>query len=384
MIRTRCSSAGPASRRGARDADGCSAASRRSRPFSRRLRRSPLPPWAPGRAYTTPPTVLGTPAQGERLTGLGGLWTGVGAMSYAYQWYRCGPTGAHCTSIHGAIRPRYTQSAKDVGQLIGFEITATDKSGEATAYASLVGPIVGTPPLLVPTAQPMVSGAPVQGQKLTVSTGTWSPAAVAFTYAWQRCNPNGRLCTAIAGATNASYTVTAGDIGDGLLAIVQATVGRTTQATWSTATTAAVAKTGPSNSTLPAVTGTAQEGRQLTATSGAWTGSGALTYAYQWYRCDPTGAHCNSIHGARSVTYTLVAKDVAQTLALTVRATDTTGTTSAYASITGPVAAKASTAGRHRPAGTGRREPRPGPGAGGVERRLEHHAERLRLCLAAV
>src|SRR2546421_7450008 len=56
-------------------------------------------------------------------------------------------------------------------------------------------------------------------------------------------------------------------------------------------------------------------------------------------RCDTAGAHCKSIHGATKPTYTQVAKDVASTLGLTVRATDAKGTTSAYANIVGPVAA---------------------------------------------
>src|SRR2546421_4527468 len=59
-------------------------------------------------------------------------------------------------------------------------------------------------------------------------------------------------------------------------------------------------------------------------------------------RCDTAGAHCKSIHGATKPTYTQVVKDVASTLGLTVRATDAKGTTSAYASLVGPVAAAGS------------------------------------------
>ena len=60
--------------------------------------------------------------------------------------------------------------------------------------------------------------------------------------------------------------------------------------------------------------------------------------SYQWYRCDTAGAHCASIHGATSRTYTLGAKDVGKTLGFAVRATDKKGTTNAYASLVGPVA----------------------------------------------
>jgi hypothetical protein len=92
----------------------------------------------------------------------------------------------------------------------------------------------------------------------------------------------------------------------------------------------------------PSVTAVVRQGKQLTAVAGTWSGSGTIQYAYQWYRCDPAGAHCKSIHGATKSTYTQVAKDVASTLGLTVRATDSSGTTSAYANLVGPVAAASS------------------------------------------
>ena len=41
-----------------------------------------------------------------------------------------------------------------------------------------------------------------------------------------------------------------------------------------------IAKTGPINTTLPAVTGTAQDGKQLTATTGAWTTDMFIEAAY--------------------------------------------------------------------------------------------------------
>src|ERR1700759_1217999 len=94
---------------------------------------------------------------------------------------------------------------------------------------------------------------------------------------------------------------------------------------------------GPSASAPPSVTGVLQQGKKLTALTGTWTGSGTITYAFQWYRCDANAAHCSSIHGATGSTYTQVAKDVGQSLGLTVRGTDSTGTAEAYASVSGLV-----------------------------------------------
>ena len=84
-----------------------------------------------------------------------------------------------------------------------------------------------------------ITGTPSsQGGKLEVAGGSWNLTPTAFTYQWQRCNVNGRLCAAIPGAIGSSYTPTAGDVGYRLLAVVQAVANGLPQATLSTTTTA--------------------------------------------------------------------------------------------------------------------------------------------------
>ena len=41
----------------------------------------------------------------------------------------------------------------------------------------------------------------------------------------------------------------------------------------------------PVNTVLPALSGTPQQGSQLTASQGTWTGTQPITFAYQWLRC---------------------------------------------------------------------------------------------------
>jgi hypothetical protein len=293
---------------------------------------------------TARPSVSGTAAVGRRLTGLTGTWAGSGAISYRLQWYRCNELGRACTAIRGATSAGYQLVGRDAGKTIGLTVSATDATGATErAYASLVGPIAPSTPLLVATAQPTLTGTPIQGKSLQVTTGAWSPTPTAVTYAWLRCNRNGRLCDAIANATANSYVVSPLDIGHALVAAVRASFGTSSQSAFSTASAIAVGAevVGPIRAAGPSVGGVAASGRELTASAGTWSGLGPISYAYTWYRCDARGAHCNRVRGATKATYMLGARDAGRTLGLRVDATDSTGTAVAHASLVGPVAPSA-------------------------------------------
>jgi Ig domain of plant-specific actin-binding protein len=298
-----------------------------------------------GPAPTSGPTVIGVAAAGKLLTGLSGNWAGFGAIGYRFQWYRCNAAGGHCLSIHGATSPTYALSGKDVGKTVSLAVRASDSTGTSTGYASLVGPVAPARPLLESTVQPAVSGPPVVGKTLEVTTGTWSPVPEKITYAWERCNANGRICAAIANATTNSYTPVQADLGHALLALVQATNGGTIQNAFSTASPAVVdgSVKGPTAVAGPSVAGAAIQGQPLTAAPGIWKGIGTISFSFQWYRCDTDGAHCTSIRRSAQPAYTPTPKDVGRTIAVTLRATDATGTTVAYASVVGPVAAGGAT-----------------------------------------
>ena len=304
-----------------------------------------------GPTLVSAPVAVGAPVVGQRLTALRGTWSGAATISYHYQWYRCDPSVAHCSSIHGATGPSYRLGTADATRTIGLTVSATDSSGTASAYASAVGLVAPATAAFVSTVQPLVGGAVAQGRTLQVDNGAWSRSPVSFSYSWSRCNQNGRVCAPITGATQASYAATAADVGHALVVLVTASAGGATAAALSAATTGATAGTattttttssGLRNTVAPNVTGSAVQGSQLTATAGAWTGAGTITYAYQWYRCDNAGAHCASIHGATVATYKLTTQDTAHTIGLTVNATNSTGKASAYASLVGPIVAPGS------------------------------------------
>lgn len=108
---------------------------------------------------------------------------------------------------------------------------------------------------------------------------------------------------------------------------------------------------------IPTVSGTFVAGQQLTAAPGGWTGT-AVSYAYQWYRCDGSGANCATIGGASGQTYLLSVVDVGATLEVVVTATNPGGSTSSTSSSTTPIVAAPVT---HKPAPTAKPKPKPKP-----------------------
>lgn len=293
---------------------------------------------ATGPTPTAVPTIAGVLQQGKRLTATAGDWLGAGAISYAYQWHRCDAHGAHCSSIHGSTASTYTEVAQDVGRSLAVTVRATDGTGTTPAYSSLAGLVAPSASLLSAAKQPVLAGDAIVGHTLSATGGSWLGRATSSAYAWLRCNANGRACSTIAGATASTYAVTATDAGHRLLAAVSGATGTTRRTALSLASAPVRAQPAPLNAEPPSVTGTLRVGQRLTATPGTWFGSGAIAYAYQWYRCDDRAAHCSAIGGATKRTYTEVARDAGRTLALTVRASDATGHANAYSSAAGVVA----------------------------------------------
>lgn len=88
----------------------------------------------------------------------------------------------------------------------------------------------------------------------------------------------------------------------------------------------------PEMTALPAITGTATEGEDLTVSNGTWTGDATITYAYSWYRGGL------KIAGASADTYTLVAADVGHKIQARVTATNGVGSRIGFSNLTAAVA----------------------------------------------
>ena len=104
---------------------------------------------------------------------------------------------------------RYTPPASAVGSVVKLTAVAVDKAGNSASRDLYVNVLAGdTPPASpVPVAPPTLLGSPVVGETLGCISGGFLNAPTKLEYAWLR---NGSV---IAGATSASYTLTAADLG---------------------------------------------------------------------------------------------------------------------------------------------------------------------------
>jgi subtilisin family serine protease len=81
----------------------------------------------------------------------------------------------------------------------------------------------------------------------------------------------------------------------------------------------------PANVSPPIITGVAQYGSLMAASTGSWSGV-PTRYSYQWYRCAVDGTNCSPIPGASSPLYAVLAQaDVGGTLGIAVTASNTFG-----------------------------------------------------------
>jgi hypothetical protein len=93
----------------------------------------------------------------------------------------------------------------------------------------------------------------------------------------------------------------------------------------------------PTNTTPPAVTGTAKVGQTLTVSNGTWTGS-PTNYSYRWQRCT-SSTSCTTISDANANTYVVRNADVGHTLRAVVSASNADGLSTANSNMTDTVTA---------------------------------------------
>ena len=213
--------------------------------------------------------------------------------------------------------------------------------GSAVAVAAAFASVGGARTAAVPpsnTSLPTISGSASQGSVLSASPGSWSgDNPITFTYQWQRCDSGGGNCANVAGATAQTYTLVLADVNHTLLADVTAHNGAGTGAASSAKTGVVSGATPPTNSALPAISGSGTVGSTLTTSNGTWGGTAPITYTYAWGRCNSSGAACAAIGGATAHTYIVVSADVGHTLRATVTATNAAGSGQATSGATAAI-----------------------------------------------
>lgn len=97
--------------------------------------------------------------------------------------------------------------------------------------------------------------------------------------------------------------------------------------------------TPPANTAEPVISGRAEQGVRLSASTGTWTGTNPISYAYQWVRCgadggQPDGGNCAIVSGATDRRYRLVGADVGFRMRVRVTATNADGSRTAASNAT--------------------------------------------------
>ena len=269
---------------------------------------------------TGAPTITGTAQVGQTLTaGTAAIMDadGLTSVSYTYQWIRVATDTAE-TNIASATASAYTLVDADLGTTLKVRVSFTDDASNAETLTSAATAAVAAAPNTLATGAPTITGtATASTTGIADADGLTSPG---YTYQWIRVNGTE---ADIAGENSSTYTLVAADLGTTLKVRVSFTDDASNAETLTSAATAPVAAAPNTPATgAPTITGTAQVGQTLTASTTGIADADGLTspgYTYQWIRVNGTEA---DIAGENSSTYTLVAADQGTTIKVTVSFTD--------------------------------------------------------------
>jgi hypothetical protein len=203
-------------------------------------------------------------------------------------------------------------------------ILAALASGAATASGDSTGPPVST-------AQPTAKGLPGMGKQLRTTNGSWSTSAT-FTHQWLRCNASFVDCTDIPGATAATYTIVAADVGHVLGARVTATNAAGSGVALSSGLGPVEARP-PGLQHRPWIKGTKRVGHVLVEAATLWTRSPYM-WRDRWLRCSAGGTVCVRIEKGVGTDYKLTRKDAGHRIRIQVTAFNGAGHTSSISAPT--------------------------------------------------
>lgn len=209
------------------------------------------------------PTVTGTPTIGRTLTAVTGAWSPAPVI-LTYQWLRDG------VAVSGANTSTYVTQSADAAKGLSVRVTGS-KAGYTPSTRTSSSVIVKL--ALTATPTPTITGNAVEGQALSATAGSWSPAPVALRFQWLS---NG---SAISGAATSSYSLTSVDVGRTIaVQVTGSKAGYTTVVKTSASITPIGLKI---TGSVPVITGSARVGSTLAVQAGTWSPS-PVTLSYQW------------------------------------------------------------------------------------------------------
>jgi len=110
-----------------------------------------------GPPNTQPPTIAGTPQEGQTLTASPGTWGGSG-LKFTYQWQRCDQNGGSCADVSSATATTYRLQHVDAGNTLRISVTATDSSGASASAVSVPTAVIAALPQASVTGCPAGKG----------------------------------------------------------------------------------------------------------------------------------------------------------------------------------------------------------------------------------
>ena len=282
---------------------------------------------------TGQPTITGNPAVPATLRAeVGGIADANGLGTFSYQWQRNDMADFSGTTTPLGTSDRYQLIDADAGNYINVVVSFTDGAGNDEMVTSAAVLISTTPSTNAePTGKPAIAGIPYVGSLLTASPGDIADANNLptdpndFSYQWHRGDTSSGAFTAIALATNNTYTLADADQGKFIRVVVSFTDGIGTAETVESDTTVQIrARINQLPSGAPEISGIGAMGERLTVdTSGIADANGLGTFSYQWQRSDHVDfASPISIAGATDDTYILQSDDAGMYIRVSVSFTD--------------------------------------------------------------
>ena len=282
---------------------------------------------------TGTPTISGTAEVGQTLTvDTSGIAdeNGLTNVSYGGAWYA---NESGVTSSGGTLRVliaagaslSYTVQSGDAGKTLKIQVTFTDDAGNEESRTSASTAVVPTPTTGPATGMLTFDGTFLVGETLeAVTRGISDPDGLTnVSYSYQWISNDGTTDTDIDGATDSTYTLQVSDAGKRIKLRVTFTDDASNDESLTTAASPKVVARNFRATGVPTISGTAQVGLTLTASTSGIADANGLTnvsYSYQWISND--GATDSEIAGATNSNYTLQTTDNGKTIKVQVTFTD--------------------------------------------------------------